>query len=97
MGTQMILPQAFEASLAELDEHLSRQGSRSRTLAPASRIGYVRDCRRVVVRAARRLVAVTRRGFSAGVFRLRFAAGLRRGRSSSPSSPRFHSAFALRN
>ena len=57
MGTQMILPQAFEASLAELDERLSRQGSRSRTLAPASRIGYVRDCRRVATWLAERGVA----------------------------------------
>jgi hypothetical protein len=47
MGTQVMLPQAFETSLAEFDDRQSRQGSRSRALAPASRSGYVRDCRRV--------------------------------------------------
>ncbi len=41
------LPIVWERSLREFDERLSRQGSRARALAPASRTGYVRDCRRV--------------------------------------------------
>ena len=43
----MALPAPWEDSLDELDDRLSRQGARARALAPASRQGYVRDCRRV--------------------------------------------------
>ncbi len=43
----MALPEPWEDSLAELDERLTRQGARTRALAPESRAGYVRDCRRV--------------------------------------------------
>ena len=43
----MDLPGAWEESLRDLDRRLARQGTRARALAPASRAGYVRDCRRV--------------------------------------------------
>ncbi len=43
----MDLPPAWEDSLRDLDERLSRQGGRARALAARSRAGYVRDCRRV--------------------------------------------------
>lgn len=43
----MDLPEAWESSLRDLDHRLARQGDRARALAPASRAGYVRDCRRV--------------------------------------------------
>lgn len=43
----MHLPAPWEDSLRDLDDRLSRQGGRARALAPASRAGYVRDCRRV--------------------------------------------------
>jgi len=43
----MGLPDAWETSLRDLDDRLARQGGRARALAPASRAGYVRDCRRV--------------------------------------------------
>jgi site-specific recombinase XerD len=43
----MGLPDAWETSLRDLDTRLARQGGRARALAPTSRAGYVRDCRRV--------------------------------------------------
>lgn len=43
----MTLPPAWEGSLRDLGDRLSRQGSRARALAPESRAGYLRDCRRV--------------------------------------------------
>jgi site-specific recombinase XerD len=53
----MRLPDAWEESLRDLDDRLARQGSRSRALAPASRAGYVRDCRRVATWLAQHGVA----------------------------------------
>lgn len=53
----MRLPDAWEDSLSALDDRLARQGARSRALAPASRAGYVRDCRRVATWLAERGVA----------------------------------------
>lgn len=43
----MTLPPVWDGSLRDLDDRLSRQGSRARALAPESRAGYLRDCRRV--------------------------------------------------
>ncbi|MSO43708.1 MAG: recombinase XerC [Thermoleophilia bacterium] len=48
---------AWDDSLRELDDRLSCQGGRSRALAPASRAGYVRDCRRLAEWLAERGVA----------------------------------------
>jgi integrase/recombinase XerC len=53
----MTLPAAWEHSLLQLDDRLSRQGERARALAPASRAGYVRDCRRVATWLVERGVA----------------------------------------
>lgn len=53
----MALPAPWEHSLTELDDRLSRQGARAKALAPASRQGYVRDCRRVAAWLSERGVA----------------------------------------
>ncbi len=53
----MQLPGPWEDSLRELDDRLSRQAGRSKALAPASREGYVRDCRRVATWLSERGVA----------------------------------------
>ncbi len=53
----MALPGPWEDSLRDLDDRLSRQAGRARALAPASRAGYVRDCRRVATWLAGRGVA----------------------------------------
>ncbi len=53
----MALPAPWEDSLRDLDDRLSRQGPRTKALAPASRAGYVRDCRRVAAWLSQRGVA----------------------------------------
>lgn len=53
----MPLPAPWEDSLRDLDDRLSRQGGRARALAPESRAGYVRDCRRVAAWLSERGVA----------------------------------------
>lgn len=50
----MDLPAAWEDSLRDLGDRLSRQGERARALAPGSRAGYLRDCRRVATWLAER-------------------------------------------
>lgn len=53
----MTLPAAWDDSLRDLDARLGRQGERARALAPGSRAGYVRDCRRVAEWLSQRGVA----------------------------------------